>query len=225
MQSKLVTLSRGAVLWHAGDAARDVAVVESGKLGARNEQGLVGVIWPEMVLGETALLALDRETGERRTATVTALEDDTRVSAYPAEAVRDAIAGGDDRLARSVLQTLVGQICRNLLIVLSSRRGQAQLETPLQGLLKGIVDDATSGRLPASWETFMTSARFLSDVRELSERALESFGPDPLARGEMVEDASKLLGEILGGREAPSGLEDFLRAEREKGEWWARERP
>jgi hypothetical protein len=64
----------------------------------------------------------------------------------------------------------------------------------------------------------------LGHRRELSERALESFGPDPAARGEMVESASHLLGEILGGREAPSGLADFLRAEREKSEWWARER-
>jgi CRP-like cAMP-binding protein len=222
MQSKVVTLSRGAVLWHAGDAAREVAVVESGKLGAYNEHGLVGVIWPAMVLGETALLALDGGPDERRTATVSALEDETRVTAYPAEAVRDAIAGGDDSLTRRVLETLVGQICRNLLIVLSARRGQAHLEAPLQGLLRGIVDDAASGRLPGDWEAFRTSTRFLSDVRDMSERALETFGPDPVARGEMVEGASRLLGEILGGREAPSGLQDFLRAEREKSEWWAR---
>jgi CRP-like cAMP-binding protein len=224
MQSKVVTLSRGAVLWHAGDAAREVAVLESGKLGARNDQGLVGVIWPEMVLGETALLALEGGAEERRTASVEALEDETRVTAYPAEAVRDAIAGGDDAMAVRVRQTLVGQICRNLLIVLSARRGHAHIETPLQGLLRGIVDDAASGRPPGDWEGFRTSIRFLSDVRELSERALESFGPDPLARGEMVEGASKLLGEILGGRQAPTGLEDFLQAEREKSEWWARDR-
>jgi len=224
MQSKVVTLSRGAILWHAGDAAREVAVVESGKLAARNDQGLVGVIWPDMVLGETALLALEDAADERRTASVEALEDDTRVAAYPAETVRDAIAGGDDSLARRVLQTLVGQICRNLLIVLSARRGQAHLEAPLQGLLRGIVDDAAAGRLPADWNGFRTSLRFLSDVRDLSERALDSFGPDPVVRGEMVEGASKLLGEILGGRQAPTGLEDFLNAEREKSEWWARDR-
>lgn len=224
MQSKVVTLSRGAILWHAGDAAREVAVLESGKLAARTDQGLVGVIWPQMVLGETALLALEEAADEKRTASVEALEDETRVVAYPAEVVRDAIAGGDDSMARRVLQTLVGQICRNLLIVLSARRGQAHLEVPLQGLLTGVVDNAAGGQLPSDWEGFRTSIRFLSDVRDLSERTLESFGPDPLARGEMVESASKLLEQILDGRQAPTGLEDFLQAEREKSEWWARDR-
>ena len=38
-----VTLSKGDFLWEAGDVARNIAIVESGKLGVRSARGLVGL--------------------------------------------------------------------------------------------------------------------------------------------------------------------------------------
>ena len=58
MQRK-VTLGKGAYLWDAGDSARNLAVLESGRLGVRAEGKLIGLITPKMVLGESALLTLD----------------------------------------------------------------------------------------------------------------------------------------------------------------------
>ena len=47
MKRKII-LSREAVLWEAGDAARTFAVLESGKLGIRTDQGLQGIVIPGM---------------------------------------------------------------------------------------------------------------------------------------------------------------------------------
>jgi CRP-like cAMP-binding protein len=222
MQRKMITLSKDAVLWHAGDGARELAVLEKGRLGARSERGLVGVIWPQMVLGESALLAREDAAPEPRSISVVALEDDTRVDCYPAEAVRDAIVGGDDSLARTVLDTLVGQICRNLLLVLTVRKGEPYLDQPLSGLVHGVIEEAQRRAPIASWEAFVRTARFLSDLRDVSDRTLAVLGPEIASLDGQVESASKLLKEILQGREAPSGLSDFLAAEREKAAWWAR---
>ena len=43
MQRKL-TLSKGAFLWDAGDAARTFAVLEAGRLGVKTERGVVGAL-------------------------------------------------------------------------------------------------------------------------------------------------------------------------------------
>jgi CRP-like cAMP-binding protein len=222
MQRKVITLGKDAVLWHAGDGARELAVLESGRLGAQAERGLIGVIWPRMVLGESALLADPSAPPESRSITVVALEDETRVSCYPAAAVRDAIVGGDDALARTVLDTLVGQICRNLLLVLTVRKGEAYVEQPLTGLVHGVIEEAQRRAPIASWEGFLRTARFLSDLRDVSDRALAALGPDVASLDGQVESASQLLEQILQGREAPSRLSDFLAAEREKAAWWAR---
>jgi len=144
MQRKEVTLGKDTVLWEEGDVARDIAVVTRGRLGARTEKGLMGVILPPMVVGESALFGTVRP--ERRTATLFALEDGTQVRQYPADVVRQALEGGDESLVRQVVNTLVGQICRNLLMVITSRRGYAFIDTPLMSLVREIVHDAQEAR-------------------------------------------------------------------------------
>lgn len=220
MQHKLVTLSKNAVLWEEGDVARNVAVLKQGKLGARTQAGLVGILWPGMVLGESALFATEGRQ-ERRSATVLALEDDTQVEEYAAERLRELMLAGDDVLPGKVLTTLVGQISRNLLMVVAARRGHAYVDGPLQSLVREIVEDARRSRAPRSFETFMSTARYLYDLREFSDRALQGLGPDPAQRADMIANASAVLTELFAGGEALPALEDFLRAEREKSEWWA----
>jgi Cyclic nucleotide-binding domain len=221
MQRKLVTLSKDTVLWEAGDIARNFAVLEKGKLAARSGGGLVGILWPQMVLGESALFAGDDRI-ERRTATVAALEDGTAVAEYPASVVRDALAEGDDALPRQILTTLVGQICRNLLMVVAAKRAYPFIDDPLRGLVQGIVEDAQKAQPIRSWDNFLLTARFLFELREVSDRTLESLGPDASQRSEMVQDASSLLSQLFQGREIVPVLEGFLKAEKEKTQWWAR---
>ena len=65
-----VTLSKGDFLWEAGDVARNIGIVESGKLGIRSARGIVGIVTPKMVLGESALLMLDGQAQTRSAAVV-----------------------------------------------------------------------------------------------------------------------------------------------------------
>ena len=100
MFQRKVILSRGSVLWYTGDGAKSFAIVESGKLGVKTEKGLVGVVWPKMVLGEAALLALDGEE-PRRTSTVFALEEGTTVVIPSIRVLTDVILAEGRRREQS----------------------------------------------------------------------------------------------------------------------------
>jgi hypothetical protein len=220
MQRKEVTLGKDTVLWEEGDVARDIAVVTRGRLGARTEKGLMGVILPPMVVGESALFGAARS--ERRTATLFALEDGTQVRQYPADVVRQALEGGDESLVRQVVNTLVGQICRNLLMVITSRRGYAFIDTPLMSLVREIVHDAQEARPIKDWDNLFLTFRFLYDLRDVSDRLLEQLGPDLAERSEMLTNASQLLTQLSEGEDVRPLVESFLQAEQQKNEWWAR---
>jgi CRP-like cAMP-binding protein len=221
MQRKVISLSKDTVLWEAGDTARNVAVVNKGKLAARTEQGVVGIILPNMVLGETALFG-DEGSSVRRTATIVALEEETVVTEYAASEVRLAFEGGDDALMHQVVQNLVGQIARNLAMVVSARRGYAFIDGPLTGLLEGLVRDAQQAPAIRTWDTLLATCRFLHDLRDLSDRLLDRLGPAPGERGDLLENASQMVTQLGGGQDIQPVLEAFLNAEMEKSQWWMR---
>ena len=195
MQRKVISLDKDTVLWEAGDSARTIAVLEKGKLAARADGGLVGILWPEMVLGESALFEAE---GSTRTATVAAVQDDTVVAEYPPAVVRAALEEGDDSLAQQILRTLIGQICRNFLMVITAKRGYAFIEHPLRSLVRGIAEDAARAQPLKVWDSYQMTARTLFDLRDLSDRTLSAIGPDPAARGDLVEQASGLLDDLFG---------------------------
>lgn len=223
MQRKVISLSKDTVLWEAGDNARDIAVVAKGKLAARTEQGLVGIILPNMVLGESALFTVDGAP-HRRTATIYALEDETLVMEYPASMVRDSVAGGDDDLMRQIIANLVGQICRNLLMVIAAKRGSPYIDNPLTGLVRGIVRDALEAAPMKSWENQTLTCRFLHDLREVSDGLVDRLGPDASQRSEMIVNASQMMTQLFEGHDVRPLIEAFLEAEKQKTEWWARAR-
>jgi CRP-like cAMP-binding protein len=221
MRTKHTRLGKDAVLWEQGDVARDLAVVERGRLGIRTDGGIVGIALPRMVVGESALL----EGGgipERRSATVFAMEDDTEVVSYPTDAVRGLLEGGDDAVAHQALHTLLGQICRNLLMAVSARREEPLVDVPLMGLVRGLAGDA--GRLGkfTTWDRFQHAFTLLYELRDLSDRLLGRLGPEPSQRLEMIENASQALGQIGEGVDVLPLVESYLQAERAKTEWWAR---
>lgn len=219
MRRKTIILDSGAILWEAGDVARDIALVESGKVGVRTAAGVVGLVLPGMAAGETALFGLDGQA-LTRTAALYALEDETRVVATPAEDWRASFEGGDTDIVLPLVRTLVGQICRNLLMVVSARRGDAFVDQPLHALLRGVADDASRPLAARTWSAFMVTFAFLSDLRDLSDRILSRLGPEPAERLELIEAASQALA-VLGDASRPM-IEAFLDAERQRTEWWAR---
>lgn len=221
MKRKRIILGDGATLWETGDVARDIALVESGKIGVRTAAGVVGLVLPGMVVGETALFSLD---GERltRTATLYALEDETRVVATPAEEWRASFEGGDSEVVEPLVKTLVGQICRNLLMVVSARRGDPYVDLPLNALLRAVADDASRPLSARTWASFMVTFSFLSDLRDLSDRILSRLGPEPTERLELIEAASQALAVLGGHTDTRPMIEAFLEAERQRALWWAK---
>ncbi len=221
MQRKVITLSRDTVLWETGDAARSLAVVDKGRLGVRGEQGLIGIVLPDMVLGESALLG---DAAQRRTVTIFALEDDTAVTEYAATEVRLAFDSGDDELMRLVVRSLVGQIARNLVMVVSARRGHPFLDDPLQGLLAGIVRDLAQKPPIRTWDALLDTCRFLADLRDVSGRLVDRLGPDLSDRSELLAGASQLLSHLAEGEDIGPLVDQYLQAEHEKTAWWAQAR-
>jgi CRP-like cAMP-binding protein len=221
MRQKQITLSKDAVLWEAGDAAHDIGVVMSGRVGVRTEAGVVGVALPRMVLGESALFTAAGNVGPR-TATLFAMDDETVVVAYPASEVRAAIETGDDALGREVLNTLLGQICRNLLMVISVRPQEPLVDAPLRALVEGLISDARRERHFPSWDRYMVVFSFLCNLRDLSDRLLDALGPAPQQRLQLVESAAQALAQVGEGVDILPVVEAFLEAERAKAEWWAR---
>jgi CRP-like cAMP-binding protein len=217
MQRKLITLSKETVLWAAGDAARGIGVLEKGRLGAKTDKGLVGVLLPHMVLGESALFETDQ-----RTATIIALEDDTQVVEYPISEVRADFEGGSEELMKHVVLNQVAQICRNMLMVMATKRGQALVDEPLGGLVRGLLNDVPRVTPLKTWDNAMLVSRFLQDLRALSDRLLDQLGPRPGERAEMIVNATQSLSQLPLGKDVRPLVETFIEAERQKTEWWAR---
>jgi CRP-like cAMP-binding protein len=219
MQRKLITLSRDTVLWEAGDTARGVAILEKGRLGARTDKGIVGVMLPHMVLGDSALFAGDG-SNDRRTATIFAVDDDTVVSEYPVSEVRADFEAGSDELMCHIILNQVAQICRNLMMVITTKRGQAMIDEPLGGLVRGLLSDAPRVSPLKGWDNALLTCRFLQDLRSMSDRLLDQMGPKPGERADMIVNASQSLSQLPLGKDVRPIVETFIEAERQKTEWW-----
>jgi CRP-like cAMP-binding protein len=222
MQKRRVVLSTDAVLWHADDPAWTFAVVESGKLGIRTEQGLVGIAGRGMVVGESALLTL---TGgkPKRTATVFAIEDDTTVVEYPPVRAKQATDEAGHAVWRAILSTLLGQVLRNCLLLVSARKENPLFSDPFRALMQSLALN-WKGQVETleSWGDFSTTFRFLYEAREFTEVTLLILVPAGSDR-EMIARASVLAQEVLKGHgDLPPLLTQLLDAEQERNDWLER---
>jgi len=205
-------LSKDAVLWWEGDSARYIAVLERGRLGIRTDSGLLGVVLPGMILGETAILALEGGT-PRRTASVVALDEGTEVTEYPAFAIKQMLAAGRNEVAVLVLRTLIGQIGRSSLVIMSVNRDRPFIRGPMKELLTGIVQSAADLTSVGSWEEFLRLFRFLAKMRDdlggiRSELTAQlSVGP------EVMDRITSTIKELFGDVDTVRYLDDFVRSE------------
>ncbi len=211
MQSR--KLGRGDILWKQGEPADRMAVVDAGKVGVWTDRRLVGVMYPKMVLGEAALLALGEARSVNRSASVIAIEDGTALTEYPATLVRDAMGAGVPRL---VLRTLATQVCRNALLMLAAHPNEPALEHVLRGLIAGQIEGERHLKAVSTWERFLVVFEALYHLRE---------GLDAM-RGALVEPrpdfeltlvrASELSKDLLKSKDALADVLEFLDAERER---------
>lgn len=211
-----VTLSKGAALWEAGDAARNIAVLEKGTLGVKMGDNVVGVAAARTVLGESAIFSVVGEE-VKRTAALVALQDDVQITEYPAIMVKQAIDAKKDQVAPLILSTLVSGACRNLLIVVSGQRNRAIVEKPLKALMQGLIEDGREVKSVGTWDDFMVTFRFLFQVRDYTEALRKEMGG--AAQAEASVKASEAVRELFKGQDVQSYLEELMKEEAERDRW------
>ena len=212
-----VILSKEAVLWETGDAARSFAVLEMGKLGVKTAKGLAGVIWPGMVLGEGSILTLLGEP-QIRTATVFAMQDDTQVGEYPAIVAQESF-DSSHVLCRSMLTTLVGQIARDAMLLIDAQKHNPLISLPFSGLMQGFVRSykAQIGSL-AHWDDFVTTFRYLHATRNYAE-SMRNLLMVASADKEAIFKASEFARDFFKDAEESALLQSFLSAEGDRNDW------
>jgi CRP-like cAMP-binding protein len=210
MQRKV--LSKGERLWAQGDPAATLAVVETGKLGVWNDTRLIGILFPSMVLGETAILAMEGPAPHRR-ASVSALEDGTTITEYAPSLVKDSFGAGVPRL---VLRMLCGQICRNALLIIAAHSDSSPVDSILRALIEGVQRCERQVRDVEDWEHFMVAFRLLYHLRDATGTMLHELVPagDAEETSNTLMRASKTMKEMFKTSEIEQLLEDFLEAER-----------
>lgn len=195
MLKRKVILSKDSVLWYAGDPAASLAVVETGRLGVTTAAGLVSVLRPNMVLGDTSILALEGAQ-PRRLATILALEEGTTVTEYPPSLVRQAADDPEHVLWRAILTMLLGQVCRNGIVLASAHAAEPFLARPFRSLVESLLEthEARFAAL-SGWDAFLATYRFLAGTRDWTEAAVESLaGP---AAGRSLLEATEATRELL----------------------------
>jgi hypothetical protein len=213
-----ITLSKGTFLWDAGDAARTIAVLEKGRLGVRVGDKLVGLIPPKTILGESALLTLDGGA-QSRTAAIEALEDDTHVTEYPTMVFRQVFDAGNHGLAHLILLTLVGQACRNYLLIAAAHRERQVLGTLLQGQVRALGQTAGQIKEIRDFEEFLFTFKYLFHLRDESDAARARLVRHLAGESEAMIKASEMIRDILKGHDAAAYFDEVIAAEREKDKW------
>jgi len=218
MQRK-VTLAKGAYLWDAGDAARNLAVLETGRLGVRADGKLIGLITPKMVLGESALLTLDGSS-HNRTASVVALENDTSVSEYPAAMFRNTFDAGNHSVGHLILMTLIGQTCRNYMLIVAAHKERQAVTSLLKGEVQALGQTASEAKKIKTWDDFLWSFKYLFHLRDFSDRMRTELVQYLSGDSDSMVKASEMMRELLKGQDVAGFLEEFITAEREKDKWF-----
>lgn len=222
MNRKLM-LSKDALLWEAGDPARNIAVLDQGKLGVRGEKGLIGLIAPKMILGETAILTLEGQS-PRRTATVYALEDNTMVTEYSATLVKQLFDSGDPTITPMIFNTLIGQMGKHCILIVSANKSYPVIQAAMGDLLKGVAQSAKQLDSIRTWDAFMRTFRFMCSMRDNLSELSNGYLAGSSSQGEMVDRASTMIKEMLTEKEQTlvPQIEDFLKAERQRDDWLER---
>lgn len=210
MQRK--TLNKGEALWKQGEIAVSVAIVESGKLGVMTDKRLTGILWEGMVIGESAILsASGRDV--MRSATVFALGDGVSVKEVPVEELEAAFETGDRTLAMPVLITLVGEICRNSLLLVEACRDRALVTSPMKALMEATIEAfRDDSRRMKSWNDFTTMVALLVASRNYTERMRAELGVDGSDR-DAIKRASDAIRAVFKDHEALDAIQTMIDAE------------
>jgi CRP-like cAMP-binding protein len=218
MQRKL-TLARNAYLWEEGDFARNIAVVEKGKLAIKVGDEVVGVVLPRMVTGEGAVVANGNNGGSKRSASAISMEDDTTVVEYAPSRIKEAYDNAETSVGQQILVTLMGQTFRNLFLVLTAENVHPLTVAPVKGLLKGLIESQKESSV-SDWKSFLTAFHILTSFRNTSEQLRQSFVDE--ITDDSLSKATTSMKEHFSGQDILPTLEEFFRAEQERADWLER---
>ena len=215
-----VQLSKGDFLWEAGDVARNIGIVDSGKLGVRSGRGIVGIVAPKMVLGESALLMLDGQA-QMRSAAVVALED-TVVTEYSASLFKQTFESGRNDVGHLILLSLIGQVCRNNLLVMAAHGEQLVVAALLRGQVQAMGDTAAQCRQIKTWDHFIWTFNYLIHLRENSDRMRDELVTTQVEETAALTKASEMMKSLVQGQDIVPHIEALIAADRAKAEWFSR---
>ncbi len=215
-----VTLSKGDFLWEAGDVARNIGIVEVGKLGVRSARGIVGIVTPRMVLGESALLITEGKA-QMRSASVEALED-TTVIEYSAALFRQTFESGRHDVGHMILLSLIGQVCRNNLLAMAAQGDQLVVAGLLRGQVQSMGETATQCRQIKSWDQFVSTFSYLIHLRNNSDRMRDELVTTQVEETAALAKASEMMKNLVQGKDIVPHIEALLAADKAKAEWFIR---
>jgi hypothetical protein len=215
-----VTLSKGDFLWEAGDVARNIGIVETGKLGVRSARGIVGIITPKMVLGESSLQLLDGKP-QTRSAAVVALED-TTVTEYSASLFQQTFESGRHDVGHLVLLSLIGQVCRNNLLIMAAHGEKLVVAALLRGQVQAMGETAAQCRQIKSWDQFVWTFNYLIDLRSNSDRMRDEMLSTQVAETEALAKASEMMKSLVQGKDIIPHIEALIEADKAKADWFTR---
>lgn len=211
MQTK--KLNKGDVLWWHGEFATTIAFVDSGRLGIKTEEGLIGIVGPPGVIGESALLAEGRVVPKRRAAVI-AVQEST-VTEYPVSFVREGLGVG---IPRKVLRSLIGQTITSACFVLTAHSDVPLVTKSMSALISSLSDSKEMVRDVRDWEAFAPHFTYLFALRDSIGELRDRLVPAKyfFARNDALLQASDVLKKLVADPEIAEFLDKFIELERER---------
>ena len=209
-------LKKGESLWKQGEAAGTVAVVESGAFGVVVEKRLTGLMSKGMVIGEGAILG-SKVSPRHRTASVFALTGTAAVSEVGVADLEQAVANGDRFLVGPILVTLVGQICRNCLLLIESQHEDPMISGPVNALMAETVKAFRAQPAVESWDQFAHEIGILVASRDYTDDLRAKLDVDGSDRA-AIKRASEAVREQFKDHESLAALVALIDSERHKND-------
>jgi len=206
-------LKKGDVLWWHGEFATTIAFVDKGRLGIKTEEGLIGIVGPPSVIGESALLAEGGVVPKRRAAVIAVQE--SVVTEYPVSFVREGLGVG---IPRKVLRTLIGQTITSACFVLTAHSDVPLVTQSMSALIDSLSDSKDMVKEVKDWEAFAPDFAYLFALRDAIGELRDRLVPAKyfFARSEELLRASDVLKKLIKDPELAEFLDKFIELERER---------
>ena len=206
-------LKKGDVLWWHGEFATTIAFVDKGRLGIKTEEGLIGIVGPPGVIGESALLAEGGVVPKRRAAVI-AIEESS-VTEYPVSFVREGLGVG---LPRKVLRTLIGQTITSACFILAAHPAVPLVTQSMGALIRSLSESKGMIADVHNWNDFAPDFAYLFALRDSISDLRGRLVPAKyfLARSEALLRASDALKQLVSDPELAEFLDNFMAVEKER---------